>query len=165
MSYNLTGAAYGGNVNLSFNTLTLPAAASTVTTTGAKTYAVKGQLYTKAALAAAALPVLDIATGKAFVPVNIGETVIVGLFLDAAGNVVAAQGPKVASLDFSGGLAAAQFPQLSDTYAPFGYVLVKSDPAAAVAPWVFGTNNTSGVTGVTTAAREVMDYPAQPIVA
>lgn len=164
MSYNLTGAAYGGNVTLSNPVLVATAAAATYSAS-IFTYANKGQLYTLGAALAAAAPVTDAATGKAFVPVNIGETCLFGFFIDVAGAVKVIQSKKCSTLDFTGGLAGVEFPQAADSLTPYGYVLVKSDPAAAVAPWVMGTNNNTGVTGVTTVARSVMDYPAQPIIA
>jgi hypothetical protein len=160
MSVNLTGAAYGGNVTLSKPTLVATNAAATFSAS-TFCYAIKGQLYQSGVLAAAA-PALDAATGKAFVPLNANETCIFAFFIDAAQAVKVIQGPKVSTLDLQGGLAAAQFPQGPDTLTPYGYVLVQAT-SALVGTWTLGTNNNSGVTGLSTAARDVMDYPAQPI--
>jgi hypothetical protein len=163
MSYNLTGAAYGGNVALGAAGLAATNVATTYSTATAFSFAVKGQLYSKGVVGATALPTVDGATAKPFVPLQIGESCIFAFFINAAGTVSVAQGPKVATLDYQGGLAALQFPQRDDTVTPFGYMIAIST-AAAVAPWTFGTNNNTGVTGVSvTAARDVMDYPAQPI--
>ena len=163
MSYNLTGAAYGGNVCLAAAGLAGTAANTTVSTTNALNYTIKGQLYAHAALGAAAPNATDLFTGKPFVPLQIGQAAVVAAFIDASQNLRFAQGPAVNTNDLTGGLAALQFPQVSDLYAPIGYFLVKSDPAAALATWTFGVNNFTGVTGVTVTARDVMDYPAQPI--
>lgn len=162
MSYNLTGAAYGGNVALSKGPLVATGGAATYSTTNAITYANKGQLLSKGAAGAAAPPATDVITGKAFNPVNVGESCLFAWFLDASGNFAVAQSKKVSTNDLQGGLAALEFPQASDAYTPFAYLLVVST-VAALAPWVFGTNNNAGVTGVTVTARDVMDYPAQPI--
>lgn len=162
MSYNLTGAAYGGNV-----TLTNPALATGTTNTytlTAFTYTNKGIFQTQfAAKANVALPALDAATGKAFVPLQPGESCLFGFFADTAQALNVVQSKKAATLDLSGGLAAIEFPQMKDNLTPFGYILVKSDPVAATVPWTFGTTNWA-TTGVTQVAASLIDYPAQPII-
>lgn len=162
MSYNLTGAAYGGNVTLSNPVLVATAAAATYSAS-TFSYAIKGQLYTSGALAAAA-PALDAVTGKAFIPQVANETCLYAFFIDAAQAVKVVQSKKCSTLDFTGGLAGVEFPQAKDDWTPYGYVLVKGD-ASVAAPWQMGVNNNTAVTGITTAARSVMDYPAQPIIA
>jgi hypothetical protein len=163
MSYNLTGAAYGGNVSLAKAGLAV-GSTNTYVTTAAVPYTNKGTFQAPFGVKTnVALPALDAATGKAFVPLNPNEACIFAFFADAAQALNVIQGPKVSTLDLNGGLAAAQFPQGSDALTPFGYMLV-STTGALVGTWLFGTNNFTGVTGLNAVvARDVMDYPAQPI--
>lgn len=163
MSYNLTGAAYGGNITLGKAGL----GAGTTTTfsiANSVTYALKGQLYTLNAATNAAAPTLDAATGLAFKPLNPNQTCIFGFYVNAAGQVQVIQGVAVNTLEMSGGLAGCQFPQSDDSRTPFAYLLASASAALAT-PWVFGAGNMSGVTGLTLTFRDVLDFPAQPIVA
>lgn len=161
MSFNLTGAAYGGNITLGKAGL---AAGTTTTYTIATAfaYAIKGQLFTGGAGTNVAHPTLDGATGKAFVALAPDQACIVAYFVNAAGTVSAIQGPIIQNSQLTGGLAAAQFPQASDLLTPFAYALVQAS-TALVGTWLVGTNNWAGVTGLTAIFRDVMDYPAQPI--
>lgn len=161
MSYNLTGAAYGGNITLSKSGLS----AGTTTTyniANATTYAIKGQLYSLATAAAAATPVVDANTGVAFKPLALNQACVFAFLVNAAGVVSVAQGPITSNADLTGGIGAAQFPGYPDTTTPFGYLLAQAGPTA-VGNWTLGINNLSGVTGLTFTFRDVMDAPAQPI--
>lgn len=161
MSYNLTGAAYGGNLVLGKAGL---AAGTTTTFTVATTftYAIKGQLYSQASGSNAASPVLDANTGVAFKPLNTNQACVFAFLVDGTGTVRVAQGPIVSNLDLTGGIGAAQFPAYPDAYTPFGYLLAQAGPTA-VGTWTFGVNNLSGVTGMTYAFRDILTAPAQPI--
>jgi hypothetical protein len=161
MSYNLTGAAYGGNVTLSNPALVATNAAATYSAS-TFSYAIKGELFTSGALAAAA-PATDAKTGKAFVPLVAGESCLFAFFIDKAQAVKVVQSKKVSTLDFQGGLAAIEFPQMDDTLTPYGYITAQGS-AALVGNWTLGSSNNTGVTGMTVTAHSVMDYPAQPIV-
>jgi len=162
MSYNLTSAAYGGNLTLGKAGLAA-GTTSTFSIGNQFDYTIKGQFYRKAAAANVAMPTTDRATGKAFVPLAANESCIFGFCIDASGNVVVIQGPKANTLEYTGGGAALQYPQCDDTLTPFGYALASASGALA-APWVLGSGNTSGVTGLTLTFRDIMDFPAQPIV-
>lgn len=161
MSYNLTGAAYGGNITLSKAALAA-GTTTTYTTANAVTYAIKGQLYSLAAASNAATPVVDANTGLAFKPLALNQACVFAFLVDASGNVTVAQGAIVSNLDLTGGAGAAQFPGYKDDRTPFGYLLAQAGPTA-VGNWTFGVNNLSGVTGLTNTFRDVMDSPAQPI--
>jgi hypothetical protein len=161
MSYNLTGAVYGGNITLGKAGL----AAGTTTTYSIGTafaYAIKGQLYSKGTATNAASPVTDVNTGVAFKPLSANQAAIFAFAVDASGNVVVAQGPIASNADILGGTGAAQFPALSDNVQPFGYALIQAGPTA-VGTWTFGVNNLSAVTGLTYSFRDVLAAPAQPI--
>lgn len=162
MSYNLTGSAYGGNVSLGKANL---AAGTTTTYTiaNAFTFALKGQLFTAAAASNAASPTLDSATGVAFKPLLAGQTCIFAFYLNASSQVQVIQGKAVNTLDMVGFNLPCEFPQSDDSRTPFGYLLASAS-ALLAAPWVFGVGNMSGVTGLTMTFRDVMDFPAQPIV-
>lgn len=163
MSYNLTSAAYGGN--MSFGKAGLAAGTTSTYSIGNQfDYTNKGQFYRKAAASNAAMPTTDRATGKAFVPLAANESCLFGFCLDVNGNVVVIQGPKVNTGELTGGGAALQYPQCDDSLTPFGYALASASGALA-APWVLGVGNTSGVTGLTLTFRDIMDFPAQPITA
>jgi hypothetical protein len=131
-------------------------------------YAIRSKLYTKATVTNGATPTVDIADGLAFTPLAFPGSATVGgqgsVFVfgyDAGGTVRVAQG-DVVTLDVLGNFVnLPQFPVLPDTVCPFGYLLVRLGPTA-VANWVFGTNNLSGVTGVTYAFQDVTTLPDRP---
>jgi hypothetical protein len=161
MSYNLTGAAYGGNLCLSKSALAA-ALTNTYTTANATTYAIKGQLYTMAPATGATTPVVDANTGLAFKPLTTNQACVFAFLVNAAGVVSVAQGPIVSNLDLTGGAAACQFPGYTDDRTPFAYLLAQAGPTA-VGNWIMGVGNLSAITGMTFTFRDVMDAPAQPI--
>jgi hypothetical protein len=161
MSYNLTGAAYGGNICLSKAALAA-GTTTTYTVANATTYAIKGQLYSMAPATSAATPLVDANTGMAFKPLTTNQACVFAFLVSAAGGVSVAQGPIVSNLDLTGGAAACQFPGYSDDRTPFAYLLAQAGPTA-VGNWTLGVSNLSSVTGMTFAFRDVMDAPAQPI--
>jgi hypothetical protein len=136
------------------------------TTIAAGFYAIRGKAYTKAAVTAGAVPVVDVVDGLAFATQAIGTGSVYVFGYDAAGTLRVAQG-DVQALDVSGNfLTAPQFPIIPDTVCPFGYLIVKAAPATAAVPavatWTFGTNNFSAVTGVSFAFQDLMTLPDRP---
>lgn len=154
---------------------------TTISTTGTTTYGIKGKAYTKAAITNGATPIVDFSTGAAFLPIPIPATApnlaagygsVFTVGLDSTGAVRVIQG-TVVPLDTSGNfINAPQFgglgPQGSGStdndFCAIGYIVVKLG-ATAVATWTFGTNNLSGVTGVTYTFVDVITLPDRPQVA
>lgn len=154
---------------------------TTISTTGTTTYAILGKFSTKTAITNGATPTTDYATGLAFKPIPIpntapnlglgyGSVFVVGL--NAAGTVKVIQG-TIEALDVSGKfINAPQFgglgqpgPNSGDNdFCPIGYIVVQLG-ATAVATWTFGTNNLSGVTGVTVTFVDIATLPDRPQVA
>ena len=136
---------------------------STLSNTGAVSYAIRGKAYSRAAMVNAATPTVDATTGLAFTPIpaNFGAVIVIGT--NAAGVLKACQGPMQA-LDVAGQfIAAPQFPMLVDDFCPFAYEVIKAGPTASSAPgFVFGTNNQAGVTGITYTLVDVIGLPDRP---
>jgi hypothetical protein len=78
--------------------------------------------------------------------------------------VSVAQGPIVSNIDLLGGAAAAQFPLLADGKTAIGYLFAQAG-GTLVGTWTLGTNNLSGVTGMTYTFRDVLALPTAPITA
>ena len=174
MSYNLTGAAQGGNLTLSraggatANISGLSGAASTFTIQNV-TYTNQGKFFFKATAAGATTPVNNAAsasavaavaaTGAAFVPMVTQQapsgstTVFTGSAcafvwgLDALGNVRVAQGPLINYTDTSALSTRCPLPTLPDWFTPVSYVVIKFVSATA-SVWTFGTSlwNATGIT-------------------
>ena len=139
---------------------------STVTTTVTAMYTIKGYIYTKTAITNGATPTTDANTGLAFVPIpfpNNGCTFVWGL--DSTGAQKVVQGP-INALDSSGNfIVAPQIPvDIPDTMCPLGTIVIKLG-ATAVATWLFGTSNLSGVAGVTYSFADIGTLPGRPAVA
>ncbi len=166
-------------VTLCLSKVTLAAGTTTtLSNTGTTTYAIMGKAYSRAAMANVATPTTDAATGLAFVPIPIPGTTaglpggipagapgygciyIVGF--NAAGALRVVQG-DIAALDASGNFVQAPgIPGLPNDFCPIGYMIVKLG-STAVATWTFGTNNNSGVTGVTYVFGELVSLPGRPL--
>lgn len=157
---------------------------TTLSTTATVPYAIRGKAYSKTAITNGASPTTDYATNLAFVPIPVplsspnlpgvpnsapgyGSVYTVGF--DHSGNLQVIQG-QIAALDVNGNFVTApQFgglgPQGSGStdndFCPIGYMVVKLG-STAVATWTFGTNNNSGVTGVTYAFQDVITLPDRP---
>lgn len=147
------------------------AAGTTTTYTTANTtlYAIKGKAFSKAAVTNGATPVVDVVDGLAFTAQPIGTGSVYVLGFDSAGTIRVAQG-SIETLDITGAFVRApQFPAPADSFAPFGYIVVRAAPATAAVPavatWTFGTNNLSAVTGVTYSFTDVMMLPDRPQIA
>lgn len=160
-------------VTMCFSKAALAAGTTTTfSTTGTTTYAIRSKFYTKTVAANVATPTTDVTDGLAFTPLAFPASASVGgqgsVFVFCYRDVAAttpvgfvAQG-SVEQLDVSGNfINAPQFPVIPDGYCPIGYLVVKLGPTA-VANWVFGTNNLSGVTGVTYTFVDVAQIPDRP---
>lgn len=166
-------------VTMNFSKATLAAGTTTtLSTTGTTTYAIKGKFYQKTAITNGAAPIVDYATGTAFLPIPIPATApnlaagygsVYSVGFDHSGNIKVIQGTIVA-LDANGNfINAPQFgglgPQGSGStdndFCFIGYILVQLG-AAAVATWTFGTNNLSSTTGVTYTFVDCATQPDRP---
>jgi hypothetical protein len=140
----------------------------------ANIFAIRGKTYSAAALSNTATPTADWATGKAFLPIlaNQGSVFLVGF--DHSGTLRVVQG-NIVPLDTvtvpGAFLAAPQFgasgPAGSGTndgdFCPVGYLVVQCGPTANnIVGWSFGTNNMSGVTGVTYTLDDVCGFIDRP---
>lgn len=142
---------------------------STYSTNLLVNYIIKGKIYQRLVANNVATPTVDVTDGLPFTPLAFPASATVGgqgsvfVFCYDAGQSAprVAQG-SVEQLDVAGNfINAPQFPVLPDTVCPFGYVVVKLGPTA-VANWTFGTNNLSGVTGVTYAFQDISTLPDRP---
>lgn len=160
---------------------------TTLSTTATAQYAIKGKSYSKTAITNGATPIVDYATGLAFIPIPIplsspnlagvpngaaGYGCIFTVGFNAAGAIKVIQG-QIAALDGSGnfitapqfgGLGPAGSGSTDNDFCPIGYVIVKLG-ATAVATWTFGTNNLSSVTGATYIFQDVSTLPDRPQIA
>lgn len=163
MSYNMTGAGFGGNLCFTASGLT---AGTTTTSTIANdtTYSVGGQLYKKTAASNATTPTVDATTGAAFKPIVKDQACIFVYSLNAAGDIKVSQGPIVTLSEVTGGTAAVHFPGIPDSLTAIGYLYAQGGSTLS-GTWTFGTNNLSSVTGMTYTFRELARIPGQPITA
>ena len=139
--------------------------------------AIRGKVYSVAALANTATPTVDYATGKGFLPVlaSMGCVFMVGF--SAAGGLKVIQG-QVTPLDTitvpGNFLFAPNFGALGplgsvpgaggdNDFCPIGYVVVQCGATANnTSGFVFGTNNLSGLTGVTYAFQDICGTVDRP---
>jgi hypothetical protein len=151
---------------------------TTISNTGTTTFAIKGKAYTKTAMTNVATPTTDYVTSLAFKTIPIPNTApnlglgygcVFTVGFDHNGNVKVTQG-TIEALDVNGNfINAPQFggagPAGSSTtdndFCPIGYIVVQLG-ATAVATWTFGTNNLSGVTGVTYTFVDLITLPDRP---
>lgn len=166
-------------VTMNFSKAALAAGTTTtLSTTGTTTYAIKGKFYQKTAITNGATPVVDYATGNAFLPIPIPNTApnlalgygcVYTVGFDHSGNIKVIQG-TIQALDSSGNfINAPQFGGLGpegsgstdNDFCPIGYIIVQLG-STAVATWTFGTNNLSGVTGVTYTFVDIATLPDRP---
>lgn len=123
---------------------------TTISTTNAIDYAIRGRGYTHAALTNQATPTTDAVTGAAFVGVKAGYGSVFVYGYNAAGTLLCAQG-EVVPLD--GNYAwkkKPQLPALPDDFAPFGFLTILAGSTAdATTGWVQGSSNQAAVTGIT----------------
>lgn len=137
---------------------------TTISTTGSTHYAIKGKGYIKTAITNGATPTTDATTGAAFVALSANQGTVVVIGFDSSGNVKASQG-AVQALDAAGNFVVApQFPAIPDTICPVGYIVLKGGSTLS-GTFTFGTNNLSGVTGMTYTFVSVITLPDRPQVA
>lgn len=163
MTTNATNGLSGGNIALGKATL---AAGTTTThsTTGTLPYAIQGQVYSRTALTNAATPTTDAVTGAAFRALSADQASIFVFCLDSAGATKVAQGPIVTLSQVTGKLSAVPFPALTDALCPIGYLYAQAGTTLS-GTWLFGTNNLSGVSGMTYTFRDLCLLPSRPITA
>jgi hypothetical protein len=134
---------------------------TTISSTGTIHYCIKGKTATKSALSNTATPTTDVTTSAAFPSLSANQGTVVVIGLDSSGNVKAAQGP-IRPLDSSGlFIDQPQFPIVPDTVCPIGYIVLKAGSTLS-GTWTFGTNNLSGVTGMTYTFVSVSTLPDRP---
>lgn len=135
---------------------------ATFDTTTTLLFAIKGLLYSKAAVTNGGAPTTDAFTGAAFVALPNLYTCVFVWGYNAAGTVKVCQGPKVLTADVMAGSKALVFPSIPDTMCPFAYHSVSHANATA---WTFGTSpwNAAGVTIDT--VIPVSQLPSQPLTA
>lgn len=123
-------------------------------------YNIRSKGYSRAALTNAAVPTVDFATGKAFIPVAPNQGSVFVCTYDAAGTLRVCQG-TVEALDGAGGwINPPQFPAPPDTTCPFAYIMVRVGTNGAA--WSFGASNFSGATGVTYNFQDISALPDRP---
>lgn len=158
---NLSNGLAAGHVVL--GKAALAAGTTTTHTVGQFDYAIDGVIYRKAAAANAATPTTDALTGAAFKPLSADQACAFVFGINAAGAVAVAQSKIVKNSELgAGGTAAIELPALPDSHVAFGYLLARAD-TTLVGTWTFGTNNLSGVTGMTYTFRDVIAPPSQAI--
>lgn len=159
-------------VTMCFSKATLAAGTTTTySTTGTTVFAIRSKFYSTAAKTNVATPTVDITDGLPFTAQTFPASAAVGgtgsvyvFCFDSGGTLRVAQG-TVEALDLLGNfINAPQLPVIPDSVCPFGYLVVKLGPTA-VANWTFGTNNLSGVTGVTYAFQDICLVPDRPQIA
>lgn len=134
---------------------------TTLSTTATYLYAIAGKAYSKAAITNSATPVVDFATSAAFSSISANQGTIYVFGFDASGTLRAVQG-GVSALDVSGNfITAPTMPSMPDNFCPFAYLVAKGGSTLA-ATWTLGTNNLSGVTGMTYTFQDVIGFPQRP---
>jgi len=136
---------------------------TTISTSNAINYAIRGKGYTASALTNQATPTTDINTGAAFVGVKSGYGSVFVYGLNAAGALKCAQGSVVPLVNYAFDTPP-QFPVLPDDFCAFGYLTIKAGSTAdATTGWVQGTSNQASVTGITYARADVaLGMPDRP---
>jgi hypothetical protein len=163
MTTNANAALRGGSI--CFGKPGLTAGTTTTYTTGANfNYSIRGQMLTETAASNAASPTTDIVTGAAFLALTADRCCVFVFCVDSAGTVSVAQGPIATLSEVTGKLAAVHFPEIPSSLCPFGYLYAQGG-TTVVGTWTFGTNNLSGVTGMTYTFRDLAILPASPITA
>lgn len=134
---------------------------TTISTTGTTHFAIRGKAYSTAAKTNAATPTTDAATGSAFTAVSANNGCVFLVGFDSSGAVKVVQG-TITALDSAGAFVLApQLPNVPDTIAAIGYIVIKCGSTAS--NWTFGSSNLSGATGVTyTFVSVAMGLPDRP---
>ena len=147
------------------NATVLGVAGTTLDLSVATLISIAGKLYNKAISSTEATPTTDASTGLGFnpVPANKGSVFVIGL--DSGGLIKAVQG-EITDLDASGNFVVApEFPaSIPDTVCPIAYLVIKtgSTYSATTTGWLFGSHNTTAVSGVTYTFVNVNTLPVRP---
>lgn len=143
----------------------LAAGTTTTSTIGNQVdFCIDGKAYRKAAASNAATPTTDVVDGAAFSSISANNGTVIVYGLDSSGAIKCAQG-SIEALDASGNfIRSPQYPQLPGNVCPIGYLVAKGG-ATLSNTWTFGTNNLSGVSGMSYAFQDVMVMPSRPQVA
>lgn len=159
MSYNLTGAARGGNQCSTLAGLTGLSGAATTYSTAALTiqYSVGGKAYAKAQVSGGATPTTDAADSLAFDPITANKACVFVWALNAAGTVQVFQGGVVSFTDTTAGSTSCPFPILPDTSTAFAYCVVQGISTVS-GNWLLGTSN-HNATGITITVTNVWRLP------
>lgn len=144
--------------------LTATGAETVHDTTVAISYAIKGAMYSKAAVTDGTTPTTDVNTGVAFLALAADEACTFVWMLNAAGTIAVAQGPIV-DVDGDTDLIKGDlplFPPIPAGYCPFAYQKVQT--AGTSSAWTFGASNWNA-TGVTDVIVNVATLPDRPTTA
>lgn len=138
----------------------LAAGTTNTLTFSAMTYAIRGKMYSRAALTNGATPTTDFATGKAFNPVGPNQGSVFVVAIDTAGVLRVVQG-STEQLDGAGTwVNLPQFPGVPDTSCAIGYIMVRVGSTGSA--FTFGSSNLSGATGVTYSFTDLSMMPDRP---
>ena len=153
---NLNGTTFAtGKAGLAAGTTT------TSTIANQTDYCIDGKAFRKATASNAATPTADAVTGAAFPAISANQGTVVVYGLDASGAIKCAQG-TIEPLDVQGNFTKQpNFPTTISTVCPIGYLVLKGG-ATLVGTFTFGTNNLSGVTGMTYSFTDVLVLPSRP---
>lgn len=153
---NLNGTTFAtGKAGLAAGTTT------TSTVANQTDFCIDGKAFRKATASNAATPTLDAVTGLAFPSITANQGTVVVYGLDASGAIKCSQG-TIEPLDVQGAFTKQpNFPTTIGTVCPIGYLVLKGG-AGLVGTFTFGTNNLSGVTGMTYTFTDVMVLPSRP---
>lgn len=137
-------------------------------------YAIKGKMYSAAALSNTPTPTTDWATGAVFKAILANQESVFLVGFDHAGTLRAIQG-QVTALDtisvpgnpltapMFGATAPAGSGSTDADFCPIGYIVVACGATANnTTGWTFGSNNLSSVTGVTYTFIDVAGMPDRP---
>lgn len=149
----------GQNQALVAGALTATGGETVYDTTVAIKYLINGLHYSKSAITDGAIPTTDVRDGAAFDTIAASKACVLGLFLDASGNVKATQSAQV-DVDSSGSLARAlEIEDPGSGYALFGSIVIKAGSSAST--FTIGTSNWNA-TGITLTVRDHVGWPARP---
>jgi hypothetical protein len=137
-----------GSANLCMGNSGLAAGTTTTITTAALVICIQGKAYSVAAASNGAAPTTDPNTGAAFRPIAAGGAAVFVVAYNAAGERQVFQGKDGNAVTYASGESALEFPELPAESCAVGYIVVQGG-ATAVGNWTFGSNNMSGVTGIT----------------
>ncbi|MDE1943466.1 MAG: hypothetical protein KGI47_10055 [Betaproteobacteria bacterium] len=134
---------------------------TTYTTAAATVYSIRGKMYSEAAQTNAATPTTDADTGAAFNALSANQGCVFLFMYNASGTLGVTQS-GIQGLDVAGNfIVAPNFPAIPEGYTPFGYLVAKAGSTLS-GTWTFGTNNLSGVTGMTYAFQDIATLPDRP---